>query len=129
MSAPQFLTELELREADDNQDDGQWVVCEPLVYDSFVTGITFVVPAGFRTDLASVPRLPLVYWLCGGRANKPATLHDFLYSTGIVPRATADAVFREAMTVVGVPTVYRWLMWAGVRAGGASHYTAKPAIA
>lgn len=125
MTSPAFLSELELREADENRDDGKWIVCQPLVYDSLVAGRTITVPAGYQTDLASVPRLPLVYWLCGGRANKPAVVHDYLYSTGLVPRPVADAVFREAMAVVGVPTAYRWLMWAGVRVGGASHYVAE----
>jgi hypothetical protein len=105
---------------------GSWGA--PLSYQSVVArGIAdlalFLVPVGFRTNLASVPRLPVVYWLCGGRANKPAVLHDYLYSTGQVPREVADAVFREAMEVVGVPKAYRWLMWAGVRLGGSSHYT------
>jgi hypothetical protein len=123
MTAPHFGSELELREADDNVDDGAWIVCRPLVYQSVVAARSITVPAGYRTDLASVPRLPVVYWLCGGRANKPAVVHDYLYGTGLLPRAQADAVFLEAMQLVGVPRLYRWLMWAGVRLGGASHYT------
>lgn len=118
-----FLTELELCEADPNVDDGKWRVMEALGYRSGIFVRDFQVPVGFVTDLASVPRLPIVYWLCGGRANKPAVLHDFLYSTGLVPRAHADAIFREAMAVVGVSRIIRNLMWLGVRLGGASHYT------
>ena len=117
-----FLTELELCEADEDVDDNTWRLAMPLSYSSAVLGRVLTVPAGFRTDLASVPRLPVVYWLCGGRANKPAVVHDYLYSTGIVAREIADAVFLEAMGVVGVPLAYRRLMWAGVRLGGASHY-------
>ena len=123
MSA-RFLDELELCEADDDVDDGEWRLAKPLTYSSEVAGRVITVPAGFKTDLASVPRLPVVYWLCGGRANKPAVVHDFLYSTGILARDIADAVFLEAMGVVGVPFAYRRLMWAGVRLGGASHYVA-----
>lgn len=123
MSAPEFLTSLELREAD-NQDDGKWVVCAPLVYASLAAARTITVPAGFQTDLASVPRLPVVYWLTGGTSNKAAVVHDYLYSTGLVPRAVADAVLREASQVTGVPGWRRWVMWAGVRVGGASHFTA-----
>lgn len=123
MSA-RFLDELELCEADDDVDDGVWCLAKPLSYSSDVAGRVITVPAGFRTDLASVPRLPVVYWLCGGRANKPAVVHDFLYSTGLIARDIADAVFLEAMCVVGVPFAYRRLMWAGVRLGGASHYVA-----
>ena len=117
-----FLSDLDMREADRDVDNDRWRLCAPLIYESDVANRIITVPAEFETDLASVPRLPLVYWLCGGRANKPAVVHDFLYSKGIVPREIADAVFLEAMGVVGVPTVYRRLMWAGVRVGGASHY-------
>jgi hypothetical protein len=130
MNTPGFRTALDLREADENQDDGKWMVCAPLIYASRYTAPplatlrSFEVPVGFQTDLASVPRLPVVYLLCGGRATKPAVLHDYLYSTGLVPREIADAIFREAMKSVCVPAAYRWLMWAGVRVGGASHYTA-----
>lgn len=117
-----FLTDLDMREADRDVDNGRWVLCEPLIYSSDVLDRIVTVPRGFVTDLASVPRLPLVYWLCGGRANKPSVVHDFLYGSGIVSREKADAVFLEAMEVVGVPAVYRRLMWAGVRAGGAGRY-------
>lgn len=117
-----FLSDLELCEADEDVDDGTWLLAKPLSYSSDVAGRVITVPAQFRTDLASVPRLPVVYWLCGGRANKPAVVHDFLYSTGEVPRHIADAVFLEAMAVVGVPLIYRRLMWAGVRLGGETHY-------
>jgi hypothetical protein len=79
------------------------------------------VPAGYRTDLASVPRLPLVYWRAGGKAVLPAVLHDWLYehSEGI-SRKAADDVFAEAMLEVGDPAwaSTRWMMYRGVRLGG-----------
>ena len=37
-------------------------------------------PRGFVTDYDSVPRLPLAYWLLGGKRHKAAVVHDFLYS-------------------------------------------------
>jgi hypothetical protein len=109
-------------EVADNQDDGQWIVHSALVYQSDVARQTFIVPRGFRTDLASVPRLPIVYWLTGGTSNEAAAIHDFLYSTHEVDRATADAVLREASAATGVPAWRRWLMWAGVRCFGGSHW-------
>lgn len=95
-----------------------WRLNEPVVYQSDVAGQTFTVPAGFVTDLASVPRWPLVYLLAGGTANEASVVHDWLYSTHVVPRAVADSVLREASAVTGVPVWRRWLMWAGVRIGG-----------
>jgi hypothetical protein len=116
-----FLTALELRDADD-KDDGQWILAAPLVYQSDVAGLTFTVPAGFQTDLASVPRLPIVYMLTGDTSSKAAVVHDFLYTSKLVARSVADAVLREASAVTLVPAWRRALMYWGVRAFGWSHW-------
>ncbi|RFP32406.1 DUF1353 domain-containing protein [Duganella sp. BJB476] len=116
-----FLTKLQLEVAD-NTDDGKWVLTAALIYQSDVAGRTFVVPRGFQTDLASVPRLPVIFLLTGDTSNQAAAVHDYLYSSHEVTREMADAVLREASEVTGVPAWRRWLMWAGVRAGGASHW-------
>lgn len=79
-----------------------------------------VVPTGFVTDGASVPRLPLAYMLFGGRARKAATLHDYLYSRRR-DRAFADAVFLAAMEHEESSFV-RGFMYLGVRLGGWSRY-------
>jgi hypothetical protein len=116
-----FLTRLCIEVAD-NTDDGKWIVTAPLMYQSDVAKQTIIVPVGFQTDLASVPRLPVIYWLTGGTSNAAACVHDFAYSTHMVSRAMADAVLREASAVTGVPAWRRWAMWAGVRLGGGSHW-------
>ena len=102
---------------------GGWVLTRDLVYESDVLDARVTVPKGFRTDFASVPRLPFAYWLFGGDFDdEAATVHDFLYTDGKVPRAQADAVFLEALRVLGVPRWRRWPMWLGVRLFGGSHY-------
>jgi hypothetical protein len=83
--------------------------------------VAIVVPAGFRTDGASVPRL--LWWLWppfGGRYDQAATLHDYLYRTKYqdLARVVADAIFLEAMAVLGVPPRTRWCIYLGVRVGG-----------
>lgn len=103
-------------------DSGEWILTKPFVYRSLVAGTTFIVPEGFITDLASVPRLPVVYWLTGATCDEAAVVHDFLYTTQVVTREMADAVLSEASAVMGVPTWRRGLMWAGVRVGGGSHW-------
>jgi hypothetical protein len=114
-----FVTALDIRAP--AQDGEKWTVVEPLVYESDVAGIVITVPAGFETDLASVPRLPLVYMATGGTANAAAVIHDYLYTSHTVPRDVADAVLREASAVTGVPGWRRWSMWAAVRLfGGAA---------
>ena len=86
-------------------------------------GAVAVIPLGFETDLASVPRLLWAVfppWMPGLLA--PAVLHDWLYSTKPVSRQRADAIFREAMADCGLPKWKRWAIWASVRLFGGSHY-------
>jgi hypothetical protein len=109
---PAFLDPLRLEELP----DGRWQLVDHLCYDSAIIG-RHKVPAGFTTDLASVPRLPFAYWLFGGKANRPAVVHDHLYQGRQVSRETADAVFFEAMGVEGL-WGRKWPMWAAVRTFG-----------
>jgi hypothetical protein len=103
---------------------GLWELTEPLVYDSDRAAMTITVPAGFKTDFASVLRLPVIYLLFGDKAHGPATVHDYLYQTGIVKRKLADDVFAEAMRVsTRLSGFDRWMMWAAVRVFGGSHFT------
>lgn len=121
-----FLSKCVLEIAD-NEDDGKWIVHDPLIYQSDVAARIITVPAGFPTNLASVPRLPVVFLLTGSTSNEAAVVHDYLYSTGIVSREIADKVLEEASAVTGVPWWRRKLMYFGVRFGGSSHYQEAPA--
>lgn len=84
------------------------------------------VPAGFETDFASVPRWPLMFALLGQYGHAAAVLHDRLYSTGQLSRADADRVFLNALRSSGIARWRAWLMWAGVRIGGANRYNQTP---
>lgn len=107
------------------EDDGglPFTLVEPLVFESVVVGRHIVVPAGFKTDLASIPRalwniLPPV-----GGYDAGAVVHDLLYQRGAidgvqVSRGDADKVLREGMEVHGVGVWTRRLIYAGVRVGG-----------
>jgi hypothetical protein len=80
------------------------------------------VPAGFVTDLASVPRA--LWWFAipsDPRYIVASIVHDYLYRTGMVPRFLADAVFRTLVDP-GVGKKKRWLMWAAVRMAGRKGY-------
>lgn len=104
-------------------DDGRWRLTAPLQYYSDVLGgITLEIPAGFVTDFASVPRIPVVYELCGATSAEASVVHDYLYTTKAFPRALCDDVLREASAITGVPAWRRNLMWAGVRLFGGSHW-------
>lgn len=124
-----FLNRLSLDAADDS-DAGRWVFTKDLHYMSdhlaalklaaFPEGLV-TIPAGFQTDFASVPRLPVVYWLVGGRATYASCVHDWLYNKSGVSRKDADAVFYEAACIGGSKPL-SWLMWLGVRIGGSRYY-------
>jgi hypothetical protein len=122
-----FITRLALEDTD-TVDGGQWVLTRPLVYESELLNAILTVPDGFETDLASVPRLPVVYTLVGDTARAAAVVHDFLYGRpDICTRKIADSVLQEACGASGVSAWRSWLMWAGVRLGGSGHYSKRTA--
>jgi hypothetical protein len=84
--------------------------------------VVIMVPAGFITDLASIPRALWSLLPPHGRYAKAAIIHDWLYFTGIGGRKYADDVFLEAMEVLEVPFWKRKLMYWAVRAFGGEHY-------
>ncbi|WP_433193365.1 DUF1353 domain-containing protein [Nocardia sp. CA-107356] len=92
-----------------------WRVVEPLVYHGATQ--EFVIPAGFRTDFASVPRA--VVWLVPryGVYTRAAILHDYLRSLSTVSTADADGIFRRCLREFGVSIPRRYMMWAAVRLG------------
>jgi hypothetical protein len=78
-----------------------------------------IAPYGFLTDLASVPRLPVVYLLFGNRARRSAVIHDYLIRSGR-SRDFADEVFFVAMGVKqgdDEGEFHRFGMFLGVRLG------------
>jgi hypothetical protein len=92
-----WLTKLLVEEAGhDLSKRAVWELQRPLWYRSAEFG-SIVVPPGFRTNYASVPRLPVVFWLAGERVHKEAALHDWLYTTHETTREVADDVFLEAL--------------------------------
>lgn len=103
-------------------DESPWTLWQGFGFNSEVLGCVVDILAGFKTDLASVKRIPGLYTLFGGTANKAAIVHDHLYTEQPCTRKQADDVFYEACLVSGVPRWRAWSMWAGIRIGGASHW-------
>ena len=92
---------------------------------------TIIVPAGFVTDFASIKVLHnaflfVLFALVSGYGNYAATVHDWLYEHGSLTRNEADAVLYRALRAEGVARWRAWLMWAGVRIGGAKQYNSTP---
>lgn len=97
----------------------RWRLAETLVYEGEVD--RFVVPAGYVTDFATVPRIAV--WLIPrfGNYTRAAILHDWLLTdalpAGMVTARDADGIFRRVLRELGVPVSRRSLMWVGVRLG------------
>lgn len=118
MDKRKFVTSLDVEMVSDTQDT--WRLMKPLIFISDALGWV-TVPAGFETDFASVPRLPLAFWLCGDTAERPAVIHDYLYGCADVTRLQADDALMEAMIDVGVPWWRRKLIYRAVRLFAGSH--------
>lgn len=133
----------------DFDSDGRpiWELLDDLYFYSAKWGCWFMVPAGFRTNFASVPRLPFVYWWYGDRCWEEPALHDFGYTVHgvyivdcveiegrlvfmreharLVPmtRKQTDDLFREALLLnPASPDGMDHTMHAGVRLGGGSSW-------
>lgn len=89
-----------------------------------LTQITeFQVPAGFRTDLASIPRgfrsiIPQI-----GKHLQPAIAHDFCYEGNTdLTKEDSDLLFLDGMKSAGVWWLRRRIMYLAVRLGGMGHW-------
>lgn len=125
----------------DNRDtpairDGRslWALQRPMTYISgHPQAERIVVPAGFVTDLASIPRLVWSIYPPDGPWVKAAVVHDFLYDTqgdgcwwrtcGVernppYSRREADRILLEGMADRGIGWLERHVIWLAVRLGG-----------
>jgi hypothetical protein len=84
------------------------------------------IPAGFDTDLASIPR-PL--WVFMSPAYSafiaPSILHDYLYRDKTwLNRRQVDDIFYQALVDQGLGRWTAWKMWAAVRIFGGQFFIA-----
>ena len=114
--ASKFLTEIDLRVVDEG-----WQVLDTIIYYSDILDDEVIVPVGFFTDLASVPKPMRSIVPVANAKNRPAAIvHDYLCDESVqlvygIDQRMADAIFREALAVCKVNPVGRWVMWAPVR--------------
>lgn len=109
-------------------DDVNWKLVSDFIVDADgISNRRIIVPIGFETDFASVPRIPIVFELFGNRAHEPAVVHDYLYTLGgsDADREYADQVLRAGIITFNKDSVLAENMYLGVRAGGASHWKYK----
>lgn len=98
---------------------GGWEVVQDFTYTSEMLNKDITVPAGYFTDLASVPRL--MRWLvpvANAKNRKAAVVHDYLctHGVGLVKnQKQADQVFREALGASGLGKIKSGAMYYPVR--------------
>jgi len=87
-------------------------------------GRVIVVPPGFVTDYTSIP-WPVTYILPrkGRKYVNAAFVHDYLYALGLEgQRVFADRIMLDAMDEYDVDWLTRYIIYFGVRIGGANGY-------
>jgi hypothetical protein len=125
-----FLTPLELEYLDGHL----WKVTSPFEYciGSADSTIKVVIPTGFFTDFASVPRVLWSLFPPTGVYGKAAVVHDWLYQTPSltdydfkdpaeswdITRKECDDILKEAMEVLTVGLWTCRMVYSGVRMGG-----------
>ena len=94
-------------------------VAEPFTFEvgRLGSGFGITVPAGFDTDLASIPAWALRLVDAGALARS-AVLHDFMRERLVFAKVDGDAIFYAAMTADGVRPWQRELVFLAVRLNG-----------
>ncbi len=106
-----------------------WIVAAPFRYHCDLPECRGVltVPAGTRTNLASIPRIVWTVLPASGKWNPAAVLHDAGYNGQLVTehgerihlvKPICDKLFLDAMRVAGVNGVLAKLMYRMVSAFG-----------
>ena len=92
----------------------QWIVLEDYHY------YHITVPAGFRTDLASVPR---VFWslVSPSEIAEAAVIHDFIYNKSLYSRKECDEILYD-MCCSRMSKFRAYLIYLAVRIGGRKAY-------
>ena len=91
--------------------DDFWFLDAPLIWKDPIFG-TLTVPVGFRTDIASIPRLfrNLPFLDRDGLSRRAACMHDWLYAWQMKGKDAADRFLRAA------------LLWEGASAATAAAF-------
>lgn len=108
------LTDLELKAL---EKEGEWALLAPLIWE-LDNKQRLEVPKGFKTDLASIPRIFQNILSVTGKSRRAAVGHDYLYRAHIGTRKEADEFLRLALIAEGMNPITAGIYWSGVRIGG-----------
>lgn len=100
-----------------------WLTINPITYRETKSGMEVIVPKGFITDLASIPR---ELWFALSPIDKymnAAILHDYLYWDQRCDREDIDVIFYSAMRSYAVTSNQRHAVFDGVHYFGDSSFS------
>jgi Protein of unknown function (DUF1353) len=104
---------------------GLWVTLAPFMatYNHQKHPRLFInIPQGFKTNLDSVPRIPIVYLWLKNRTFAAAAIHAWMYANpDRFPRRMADDYFLLLMKNEGVRKRYRYPIYWAVRLFGSNY--------
>lgn len=83
-------------------------------------GARLTIPAGYKTDFATVPRLFRGIVWGAGNHNLATLIHDWLYDNQIGTRKQADDEMLYWLLACGVSRIKAYTMYFAVRIGGKS---------
>lgn len=87
----------------------EWELLEDIHY------LHITVPQGFRTDLASVPRILWSIFPPFGRYIRASIVHDYLYLTKTESKSYSDLIFKDIMREDGVHPLQVSLFYLAVK--------------
>lgn len=95
----------------------KWTLLKHFVFISDYAG-QIVVPAGFETDLLSIPK-PFRQHIDMVHGAEAAVIHDFLYySQHIKNRKLCDKILLEGLLELNISKIKAYIIYFGVRVGG-----------
>lgn len=103
-----------------DDDDRPFRVFKQLIYHvgTYPSDELIIVPEGFRTDFATVPRGFRFLIDRVGVHSKACLIHDVIVAYELRSRKEADHIFFEALTVLKVSPIRKWTMYLAVRSMG-----------
>jgi hypothetical protein len=96
--------------------------CKNIIFS--VNGVRHIIPKGFKTDLASIPR-PIWSFMSPAHSAlmAPSIVHDWFYRmTCDYDRKQIDLIFFHMLIAEGTPKWRAYLMYYAVRRFGAKSY-------
>jgi len=101
----------------------KWELMEEFRYETKKRG-TIVVPKGYVTDGASVPRGLWNLFPPNGKYLEAAVVHDYIYTDlcSVYTKEEADNIFVDVMEELGIAYWRRQAMWLGVHLGGKGNW-------